>query len=335
MAIAALIFTATSATAQVTLEEPVRDQATQVTGRAADYIAPKKLDFRVVDIISEGVRIHGEVYSLTALRGKKLPTVIMGHGWGGVAASFRRDAEELAAQGFLVLAFDYRGWGESDHRVVLTGIEPSKLPADRRYTTGVEAVGGYVDPFEQAKDWFNAINWATGESMVDPERIGLRGSSNSGGLVIYVAAHDDRVKAIAAQVPGIASRPSADYRPAAGTPGHQYWVNRHRRSVAMARGESGYPEPRAVVVGSLIGAPMEFQRWWPMEDAGWVKVPALIILADKEELVDNQRHGIAAYNRFAGLKRIETVSGGHYAVYLDQRRKAVELTAGWFKEHLK
>ena len=320
--------------AQTPLAVPERDPATQLFGPASDYIAPEGLDFRVVDIMSEGVRLHGEVFSLTSLRGEKLPIIIMAHGWGGVAASFRHDAEELAAAGFLVLTFDYRGWGESDHRVILSGVEPTKLPEDRRYTTGVVAVGGYVDPFAQAEDWFNAINWAVADPMVDAERIGLRGSSFSGGLVLYVAAHDERVDALVAQVPGIASRPDPSWRPEPGQPSDDYWSNRHRRAVAMARGEAGYPEPRAKVVGELVGAPMKFQRWWPMEYASQVTQPTLIIVAEDEELVDNEQHGIEAYRRLAGPKQLEVLPGTHYAVYLEQRARAVELAIDWFEEHL-
>ena len=52
-----------------------------------------------------------------------------------------------------------------------------------------------VDPFEQTADWFNVVNWAMGEPMVDKNRIGIRGSSYSGGHVLYVAAYEPRVKA--------------------------------------------------------------------------------------------------------------------------------------------
>jgi dienelactone hydrolase len=45
-----------------------------------------------------------------------------------------------------------------------------------------------VDPSEMVTDWFNAIHWAMGEPMVDKNRIGLRGSSYSGGHVVHVAA---------------------------------------------------------------------------------------------------------------------------------------------------
>ena len=47
------------------------------------------------------------------------PTVIQAHGWGGLAAQLANDAVDLARAGYLVINFDYRGWGQSDGRVVL------------------------------------------------------------------------------------------------------------------------------------------------------------------------------------------------------------------------
>src|SRR5262245_42444405 len=81
--------------------------------------APDNIEIRMASVISEGVRLHAEIYSLKSLAGKPLPTIIQAHGWGGVAANFRWDSITLANAGYLVIAFDYRGWGQSDGRVVL------------------------------------------------------------------------------------------------------------------------------------------------------------------------------------------------------------------------
>ena len=68
---------------------------------------------RHVVIYSEGVRMSGTVYYLQAQEGKKLPTVILSHGWGGMAGLLRPEAERFARAGYFALAFDYRGWGDS------------------------------------------------------------------------------------------------------------------------------------------------------------------------------------------------------------------------------
>jgi len=314
------------------------DPATWTTGRARDYKPPEDVAFRVVSIMSEGVRLHGEMFTPKARAGQKLPTILMAHGWGGTASSFRRDAEQLTRAGFQVLTFDYRGWGESDSRLILVGKEPQPLPAGRRFTAQVEAVRGYVDPWEQAEDWFNALNWASGEPTVDADRIGVRGSSYSGGLVLFVAARDPRVKALVSQVGGIASRPEPFVHPRPGTPERQRFEAFNATGVRMARGEAGYPEPGAQVIGSLVGAPLgnKMNRWWPAEDARDVTTPALFVLAADEELVDNKTNGQRAYERVKGPKKLVVIPGiKHYGIYSEAREQAVDLAAQWFKEHLK
>ena len=109
-----------------------------------------------------------ELFSLKSLAGKKLPTIIMAHGWGGTASGFRRDALDFANAGYLVILFDYKGWGESDARLILTKTSPiTPMPGqNQKITVEVTEQREYVDPLEQTEDWFNVINWAVTEPMV-------------------------------------------------------------------------------------------------------------------------------------------------------------------------
>lgn len=55
---------------------------------ALSVAAFAQLADRKVDIYSEGVRMTGYVIYPQALEGKKLPTIVMSHGWGhGLAAA--------------------------------------------------------------------------------------------------------------------------------------------------------------------------------------------------------------------------------------------------------
>ncbi len=109
----------------------------------------------------------------------KAPCVVMAPGFGACKEG-RLDAfaERFAAAGFAALVFDYRHFGTS------TG-EPRQL----------------IDIRRQHRDWQAAVACARGLEGVDPERIALWGSSLSGGHVIWVAAHDDRIAAVVSQVP--------------------------------------------------------------------------------------------------------------------------------------
>ncbi|HMV51140.1 MAG TPA: CocE/NonD family hydrolase [Blastocatellia bacterium] len=307
------------------------DPAAQAQQAAPAFKAPDNIEFRTAKIISEGVRIHAELYSLKSLTGKPLPTVIQAHGWGGTAANFRWDSLALANAGYLVIAFDYRGWGQSDGRVVLTAPPPEKKEG-RRFTAQVEELREYVDPMEQLTDWFTVINWAMGEAAVDKERIGIRGSSYSGGHVFFVAAREPRVKALVSQVGAFDSR----------------WViadeqNRkltYDEATKRAHGELGYPEPRVKAVGNLIGAPIRDKliHYLPSDEAAKVKdCAALFIVAEKEELFDNKDHAKLAYDRMPGTKKkyVSVPNITHYGIYREERQQAIKLAIEWFDQYLK
>ena len=328
--IVAIIATISAAPAQQPSTTRPPDPAASPQQQATGFKAPENIDFRAANIISEGVRLHAELFSLKSLAGKPLPTIIQAHGWGGVAANFRWDALALANAGYLVIDFDYRGWGQSDGRIVLKA--PPEKKDGRRFTAQVEELREYVDPLEQTTDWFNVINWAMGEPMVDKERLGLRGSSYSGGHVFYVAARDPRVKAVVSQVGAFDSR----------------WVvadaeqikTTYDEATRRARGELGYPEPRARVVGNLIGAPIrdKLLHYAPVEEAARVKdCAALFVVAEKEELFDNKDHAKLAYDRMPGAKKkyVSVPNITHYGIYREQRQQAIKMAIEWFDQYLR
>ncbi len=325
-----LVSTLNIAIAQQTQTTRPPDPAAVRQAPATTYKAPDNIEFRTANIISEGVRLQAELFSLKSLTGKPLPTIIMAHGWGGTAANFRWDALQLANAGYLVVTFDYRGWGQSDGRIVMTA--PPEKKDGRRFTAQVEELREYVDPTEQTTDWFNVINWAMGEPSVDKNRIGLRGSSYSGGHVFYVAARDPRVKAIVSQVGAFDSRWVVT--------GEAEIKTTQTEATKRARGEMGYPEPRAKVVGNLIGAPIrdKLLHYVPFEEAAKVKdCAALFIVAEKEELFDNKDHAKLAYDRMVGTKKkyVSLPNITHYGVYRELREQAIKLAIEWFDQYLK
>ena len=76
---------------------------------AQGFQAPEDIAYRKADIYSEGTRMSAEVYAPKSAGAKKLPAILMAHGWGGTAAVLRSDAVVFARAGYLVVAFDYRG----------------------------------------------------------------------------------------------------------------------------------------------------------------------------------------------------------------------------------
>ena len=295
---------------------------------AQQWSPPAGIEWRTADIYSEGTRMAAEVFSLESNAGRQLPCILMAHGWGGTVRGLRRDAVAFARAGYLAVAFDYRGWGNSEARVILA--QPAPDRAATRFQAEVVAVREVVDPIDQTRDWLNAMHWLQAEPACDSQRIGIWGSSYSGGHVLHVAAHDKRVKAVFSQVGGMDSRfVVADEERTAQT---------LDEATRRARGELAYPEPGSVEVGALRGAPIrdKLMHYAPVELARQASHAALMfVIAENEELFDNRDHAIKAHAAATGVKKLVTVPGiKHYGIYREAREQAHKLAIDWFNEHL-
>ena len=288
------------------------------------------IESRSVDIWSDGTRLSGDLFFPgEKKKSAKLPAIILCHGWGGVRAHLNRDyAPQFAAAGYVVLTFDYRGWGDSDSRLILKQKMP-ETDEEGEAVVRVWAVREVVDPVDQTEDIVNCIHFISGEPGVDPKRIGLWGTSFGGGHVLYVAAHDTRVKCVVSQVPSMDSRGIPLYlkRPAM------------KENIQRARGEID-PVPHGFTAFDLAGTPYisRMADYAPVEFAGGLKVPFLVIVAEKEELMDNRIHGLLAYNRAKDNvpARYEVMEGlTHFDIYQQGRIRSIEMAIDWFDIYLK
>ena len=293
-----------------------------------DWQAPAGVSWRTDTILSEGTRLAAEIFWPSDRDGEELPCILMAHGWGGTARGLRRDAVVFAKAGYLAVTFDYRGWGNSDPRVILANRAPDGKPG--KFQAEVIAIREVVDPVEQGRDWLNALHWLQSEPMCDAQRIGVWGSSYSGGHVLYAAAHDRRVKAVFSQVGGMDSRfvvASDDAR-----------ARTLKEATQRARGQLPYPEPGAVEVGALRGAPIrdKLMHYAPVELARQASHAALMfVIAENEELFDNRDHAIKAHAAATGVKKLVTLPGiKHYGIYREARERAQQLAVEWFGAHL-
>lgn len=298
--------------------------------RPGKFNPPADVDYRIADILSEGSRLSAELFSPKGSSDKKLPTIILSHGWGGQASLLRPEAVAFAKAGYLAVTFDYRGWGASDGRIILVkpaAVKPTKEP----FTAEVREIREVVDPLDQTTDLLNVIHWIHGEPQCDTRRIGLWGTSYSGGHVVYAAATDHRVKAIVSQVG------SLDSRFVVQSP--EELAKTNDEAIRRTHGEFGYPEPGAKVIGNLKGGPIreKLARYAPVEMV--VDAPEcamLFIIAEKEELFDNKDHALKAHEMARGPKKLITIPGiTHYGVYLQARKACQKHALDWFDEHLK
>jgi dienelactone hydrolase len=298
-----------------------------VDGRAAE---PADVIERRATAVSEGVRLSVRVYHPDDDR-RSRPVVVMSHGWGGTAAMLDAQARAIAAAGYFVAVFDYRGWGDSDGRLILDSGTPEPVAGETdRFTAKVREIREVIDPIEQAEDLQNVIHWVVDEPGVDATRIGLWGTSFAGGLVVHAAARDPRVKALVSQV-GWFGQPIAEMPgPALG--------GARGSGTRRARGEIGYPPPGTREVGNLRGAPIreKFLHYAPIDDVARASHCAMLfIAAEREELFANREHPQRAFERAGGQKRYVVLPGiAHYGIYGEARDEATRLAIAWFDAHL-
>ncbi len=133
---------------------------------------------------SGGINCAGDLYIPDDRRsGSRGPALVIGHGFSMVKEALVEEAGYFQRAGYVVLAIDYRSFGESEG-------EPR----------------GQLFPLNESEDYRNAISYLETRDEVDPERIGIWGTSFGGAMVIYTGAVDRRAKAIVAQVPVVNGR---------------------------------------------------------------------------------------------------------------------------------
>src|SRR5262245_39458122 len=174
---------------------------------------PPEIAHRRAIVMSDRIPLVAHVFQHRAHVGQRHPTVILCHGWGGEAAGLRRHAMAFARAGFTAVTFDYRGWGESGGRLIIK--DPTMPPHrdGRPFTVEVVEQRDLVHPWERIQDVVCVLAWSIAEPEVDANKLGLWGTSYGGGHALWVAAYDERVKAIVTQAASFDSRqfgPAAD-----------------------------------------------------------------------------------------------------------------------------
>jgi uncharacterized protein len=291
---------------------------------------------RLVTIWSDGTRMAGDLYVPADLKkGEKRPAILFCAGTGGTKNNNGRlYGERFVKEGFVVLAFDYRGWGQSDCKLMMTG--PMPKPDEKgEITVQAKLVRWQMDLADQTLDIRCALSFLSGEPCVDAEHIGIFGTSYGGGLVTWVAGHDPRVKCVVAQVPGMG-----------GGRGPAALKYAYDLSVKQARGET---EPVPIETGKLTGKmatyaqmrvnPAKGLGYAPVEAAEKITAPMLITVAEKEDLMSNDANGKAVFDTLTKNHvscEYHVIPGiAHYGVYSGAGfAEATRLATEWFRKHL-
>ena len=134
---------------------------------------------RAIEFYSEGFKLCGDVYVPDGLAaGETRSAVLLCHGYTGVKDLYLPDnARVLNEAGYVVMTFDYKGWGDSE------GVSPNRLV-----------------PYSRVADVQAAMTYLGLQPEVNEDSIGIYGTSYGGATVSWVGAVDERAKCIVSVV---------------------------------------------------------------------------------------------------------------------------------------
>jgi len=287
----------------------------------------------------DGVTLRGWHYLPDKCSGK-CPTIVMAHGYSAVKEMYLdKFAATFALGGLAAIVFDNRSFGASDG-----------TPRQE------------IDPWQQIRDYRDAITYAETLPETDPARLGVWGSSYSGGHVLVVSAIDRRVKCVVSQVPLISGHANARRLIRADTfAGLHAMFDADRRDRYIGKepamipvvskdpaGPAALPTPDSwtwFTETSKARAPSwknevtmrsveMFLEYEPGTYMAHISpTPLLVVVALQDHLTVSDA-ALAAYERALQPKKLVALRGGHFDTYVKDFSAAAEPARDWFIEHL-
>lgn len=295
----------------------------------------KDIEFKTED----GVTLRGWHYAPDNRRGKT-PTIVMARGFSAVKEMYLdRFAEAFAAAGLSSVVFDNRNFGASDG-------EPRQE----------------IDPWRQVRDYRDAVTYAEILAETDPARIGIWGSSYSGGHVIVVGAIDRRVKCVVSQVPLASGHDNArrlvkaDFMASV-----QGMFDQDRRARMSGKVPGMIPvvaeDPLAAsalptldswtwfIETSRTRAPSwknevtlrsveMFQEYEPGSYVRFVSPTPLLMVVALGDVLTVADLALAAFEQALEPKKLVALPGGHFDAYVQDFDVASKTAVEWFTRHL-
>jgi len=283
-----------------------------------------------VEFTSEGITIAAWLY-LPEGEGPHRG-VVMASGFAGVRGGLHSYGypQAFAAAGIATLLFDNPHLGAS-------GGEPRQE----------------LDPVKQQRAYRDGITFLAAHDAVDADRIGIWGTSYSGGHVLVVGAQDRRVKAVVSQAMTISGHANTLRR---NSPA-EYAALAARFAEDRLRRFRGEPptmvqafSPESASYQRTMARPPEGREGWRNEITlrSWehydsyepaafierISPTPLLMIVGIDDTMTPATDALAAYERALHPKKLVLVPGEHYAVYDDQFATTAGAARDWFQEHL-
>ena len=292
-----------------------------------------------IEFDAEGVTLRGWLYLPDGASGP-VATVVMAHGFSAVKEMYLDSfAEAFAAGGLGALVFDNRNFGASDGGPRLE-----------------------IDPWAQVRDYRHAITYAQTRPEVDTDRIGVWGSSYSGGHVLVLGAIDKRVKCVVAQVPLVSGMRNIQRLV------RQDFIAPNRAMFDEDRAARFRGEPPAMVPvvdpdPMAVSALPTADSWEWFSETGKRRAPAwsnevtlrtvemlmeyepgayverisptplLMVVAAGDHLTPSDL-ALEAYQRAREPKKLALLPGAHFDAYVKDFDAASGAARDWFQQHL-
>ena len=290
---------------------------------------------RPVTFYSEGVKLVGDVYAPDDLRpGERRAGIVLCHGYTGVKDLYLPDnARVLNDAGYVAMAFDYKGWGDSEG------------PRSR------------LAPWSRVADVQAALTYLGALPEVDPGRLGIYGTSYGGATVVWVAAIDPRVRCTVSVV-GIGHgrrwmrsvrRPDEWFDLLARAEADRVKRARDGQSELVERSEILLPDRQSADLAAAARRnnpaavnriPLEYVDDTLAFNPEWVvdriaPRPVLFITTDDDRLVPPEESE-SLYARAGEPKKLVVLRGyGHYEVYTEPAfSEVMRATLDWYGQHL-
>ena len=294
---------------------------------------------RDIEFNAEGVILRGWLY-IPENAPREMPGVVMAHGFSAVKEMYLDSyAEVFSAAGIASLVFDNRNFGASD--------------GEPRYE---------IDPWQQVRDYRHAITWLCRQPRINRERIGVWGSSYSGGHVLVVGAIDRRVKCVVSQVPLVSgSRNLARLVRADLAAPMRAQLDADREARFVGEAPSMLPVVTSDVSGAAALPTADSWEWFTQtaqtrapawhnqvtlrtvemlgeyEPGSYIErispTPLMMVIATGDHLAVADE-AFAAYNRALEPKRLVILKGGHFDAYVTGFEESSGAARDWFFEYL-
>jgi dienelactone hydrolase len=278
------------------------------------------------------VSLAANIYKPNGLTAdQKLPGILLVPVWGGNKENLKNNyGPNFAKLAFIVLAFDYKSWGQIGGPVVPTEAFGHSKGATK-LDINVTQIRKIVEPMPMLADVRAALHFLGGEPQVMPNNLGIWGTSLGGGLAMVMAAGDDRIKVLVDQMGPV-----------------NYVHNLREMPIAMARKIETltargilppFPDATMAKNPALKGYPnwAAMKRFNPMNYVDQLNVPTLIIDAENETLFDRTQNGALLHNIIKDRLESKYIAypGGHYDLYKgDNQKAAFKEASDWLVKYL-